>query len=135
MVKLVIAIVTGLLVGGALSFGADTVLQRVAPDSFSPAGKVSDGSLLLLIAFYTTLSGAAGAYLATFLTKERPTRVSVLIGVIGLLIVIPVVVQQRDLAPGWFYALTLGSVLPVAWAVGYVRERQLARRTAMRSRA
>ena len=116
--------VAGFIVGAALSFGTDYVLESAG---ILPHGNLYVSSLIIFfVLFYRCTYNAAGCYIVARLAPHHPMRHALVLGVIGtvLSIVGAVVTWNMDIGPHW-YALTLAALsLPSAWLGGRIYEIQ-----------
>lgn len=128
MGRSILAIVTGFLVIGALSFGADAVLRQIMPTAFDAAGRAGSVAVLLLTMAYVAVFAIAGCYLAARLAPNRPMRHALILGVLGLVFNIAGSVAVWDTAPAWYHVVSLLMVMPYAWIGGKLRENQLGAR-------
>ncbi|MBV9773508.1 MAG: hypothetical protein JO040_06135 [Gemmatimonadetes bacterium] len=127
MLRSVIAVLTGFLLIGALSVGADALLLRALPTAFDAAGRVDSVPVLLLIIGYVGIFAVSGCYLAARLAPRAPMRHALILGVLGLLFNVAGTIARWDSAPAWYHVVSLVLVLPYAWAGGRIREAELAR--------
>ncbi|MFL5541130.1 MAG: hypothetical protein ACJ8J0_19240 [Longimicrobiaceae bacterium] len=140
LVRSILAIVTGFLVIGALSFGTGAALTAagVFPDQgavlvggkevVSLAQPIAAGPLLLETAFVAVYA-IFGCWLAAFLAPSRPMRHALILGLLGLAFNLAMAVPAwaLGLRPAWSILLNLALVMPYAWIGGRLREMQLAR--------
>lgn len=125
MGRSILAIVTGFVVIGALSFGADAVLKQMMPGAFDATGRVNSVPVLLLIMAYVAIFAIAGCYLAARLAPNKPMRHALILGVLGLIFNIAGSAAMWNTAPAWFHLVSLVMVMPYAWIGGKLRENQI----------
>ncbi|HYR07951.1 MAG TPA: hypothetical protein VEQ60_09290 [Longimicrobium sp.] len=128
MGRSILAIVVGFVLTGALNFGTNTVLSRVAPDMVPPSGTPNTNTAaLLVICAYVALFGILGCYVTARLAPSRPLLHALIMGGIALAMSIPVTMSVWNDTPVWFNVYNLLAVMPYAWIGGTIRERELAR--------
>lgn len=124
MARSILAVVTGFLFIGFLSFGMTAVLKIVAPETFA-AARLDSVPALLLVTFYVMVFAVAGCYLTALMAPHSPMKHALVLGVLGLILNIVGMVMRWDASPAWFNILSVLMVMPYAWAGGRLREMQL----------
>jgi hypothetical protein len=126
LVRSILAIVTGFLVIGVLSFGTDAMLASAGV--FPPHGQpVTSVGLLLLVTAYVAVYAIFGCWLTAFLAPSHPMRHALILGALGLAFNVMNVLATWGQGPIWYVLLNLALVMPYAWIGGRLREQQLAR--------
>lgn len=125
MGRSILAIVTGFIVIGALSFGADALIRQMMPEAFDAAGRADSLPVLLLVMAYVAVFAIAGCYLTARLAPNRPMRHALILGALGLVFNIVGSISLWDTAPAWFHIVSLVMVMPYAWIGGKLRENQI----------
>jgi hypothetical protein len=126
LVRSILAIVTGFLVIGVLSFGTDAVLASAGV--FPPRGQpVTSVGLLLLVTAYVAVYAIFGCWLTAYLAPGHPMRHALILGALGFAFNVMGALANRGTMPDWFLLLSLALVMPYAWIGGRLREMQLAR--------
>jgi hypothetical protein len=124
MARSILAVVTGFLLIGFLSFGMTAVLKIVAPETFG-AARLESVPALLLVTFYVMVFAVAGCYLAALMAPHSPMKHALVLGVLGLIFNVVGIAARWEAAPAWFNILSLLLVMPYAWMGGRLREMQL----------
>ena len=108
----------GIIVGAALSFGTDFVLESA---SVLPHGNLYVSAWLIwLVLLYRTVYNVLGFYVVARLAPNHPMRHALVLGVIGTLVSIggALATANMNLGPAW-YAWTLAVLtMPAAWIGG-----------------
>lgn len=129
MGRSIAAVVIGFVLIMVLAFGTDAAVRAALPGSFNPAGATSDRGLLVASLVYVTLYAVAGCYLTARLAPRRPMAHALVLGVLGLLFNVGGTIAMWNMAPAWYHLTALVLVMPSAWLGGWLRERELGRRT------
>ncbi|HKV04380.1 MAG TPA: hypothetical protein VJO53_04650 [Candidatus Acidoferrales bacterium] len=119
------AVLAGIVVGAALSLGADEALHRTG--TYPPWGLPMSGVLYLLATSYRIPFNIAGSYVMAWLAPDRPMQHALAGGVLGLALSIvgAAVTWNRNLGPHWYPITVAAIALPCAWAGGKIRLVQL----------
>ena len=116
----------GIVVGAALSFGTDFVLESAG---VLPHGNLNVSAWLIwLVLLYRTIYNVLGFYIVARLAPNNPMRHALVLGVIGTLVSIggAIATANMNLGPAW-YAWTLAALtMPAAWIGGKWFERRVA---------
>ena len=129
MGRSIVAIVVGFVVIAALSLGTDLVLKALLPGYFSATGRTDNAAILVLVLLYVGAYATFGCWLAARLAPNRPMRHAIVLGLLGLAFNVMGTIAAWDTAPRWYHLSALVLVMLWAWLGGYIRERQLARRS------
>jgi len=123
ILRRVIAILAGALVGIVLSIGADAALRAIG--LFPSEGQPMAGKLLALAAAYRTVYTAGGAYVGAWLAPDRPMWHAMLLGYLALAanLVGTVATWNRGPAfgPHWYPLTLVLLAVPSCWAGGKIR--------------
>jgi len=116
----ILAVLSGLVVGAALSIGTDIVLHTAG--IFPPLGRLMADSLLLLATAYRIIYSVLGAYITARLAPNRPMQHALVLGALGLVVCLIGVVttwnRVQEFGPHWYpIALTI-LALPQCWLGG-----------------
>lgn len=133
MARSLLAIVTGFVLIGLLSFGTDVALKSAIPSLYEADGSTSSMPLLLLTIGYVGLYATAGCYLAARMAPSRPMRHALILGVLGLVFNIAGTVAMWNTAPAWYHIVSLLLVMVWAWLGGRMREQELAHSSSRRT--
>ena len=121
-----LALITGLLVGVALSLGTDQVLHVLGV--YPPWGQTMSDGLFLLATGYRIVYTIIGSYVAARLAPYRPMWHAMVLGVVGLVVSIAGAAatwnHEPPLGPHW-YAMAVALIsIPCAWIGGKIWETQ-----------
>jgi hypothetical protein len=120
LLKSAIALISGLIVGAALSIGTDFILELtgVLP---SYADQMAHGlfitSLLVLALFYRCVYTVLGGYLAARLAPDHPMRHAMILGWFGFVVSLIGAYFGRNLGPLW-YPISLAILTPACTWLG-----------------
>ncbi len=121
----VLAVIAGIVVGAALSLGADEILHltRVYP----PWGERMSDALFGVATAYRIVFSVVGSYVMARLAPYRPMLHAMIGGAIGLAVSVAgaAVTWNRDIGPHWYPVAIAAIALPCAWVGGTIREMQL----------
>lgn len=119
------AVLTGIVVGIALTIGTDVVLHAFGV--FPALGQPMTDALFLLATAYRTVYGVASSYITARLAPDRPMQHALAGGVVGLAVSIvgAVVTWNRGLGPHWYSLALIVLAMPTAWAGGRLGVMQL----------
>lgn len=129
MGRSIVAIAVGFVVIAALALGTDLAIRAAIPGAFGPTGRTDSVPILLLVLGYVGLYATFGCWLAARLAPDRPMRHAIILGLLGFAFNIMGTIAAWDTAPRWYHISALCLVMLWAWLGGYIRERQLARRS------
>ena len=133
MLRSIGAVAAGLIVTFVLIMATDAVLRLLLPGAFAPDGRVTSVPVLLGTQLYVACFAILGTYLTARLAPSHPMRHALALGLIALIASIPGTIAYWSSAPAWYHVLALSLVMPLAWAGGRLRVRQLERRAALGS--
>jgi len=125
MIRSVIAVVTGFLLIGALSFGATALMKVAMPGALT--ARTESVPVLLLVMTYVAIFAVAGCYITAFIAGRSPMKHALVLGALGLIFNIVGTIDRWDTMPAWFHVISLLLVMPYAWLGGRLREMQLRR--------
>lgn len=121
----VIAVLAGIVVGAALSLGADEILHltRIYP----PWAERMPDPMFGLATAYRVVFSVLGSYVIARLAPYRPMLHAMIGGTLGLAVSIAgaVATWNRDIGPHWYPVAVAAIALPCAWVGGKIRESQL----------
>jgi hypothetical protein len=123
------AVLAGMVVGIALTLGTDELLHIAGV--FPPWGDsmVCFDKALLLATAYRVVFNIAGSYIIARLAPDRPMRLALVGGVIGLIVSIAGAVATWNSGPAfgphWYPLALIVTALPCAWVGGKLRLMQL----------
>ena len=113
MIRSILAVVAGILVLSAISFGIEAA--------------VGGGNKWLMSA-YTLLSIAAGGYVTALIATRSPVRHAVVMGAVETAFTIPVMFVMSDHLPLWGWIASIALITPAAWSGGALAEHNQIRR-------
>lgn len=120
VLRSILAVVAGAVVGIVLSVGTDAVLQETGV--FPESGRLMSNGLFVLATAYRTVYGVLGAYLTGRLAPNRPMRHVLILGALGLVAnvagLIAVWNKPPELGPMWYPIALLVLAMPTAWLGG-----------------
>jgi hypothetical protein len=119
------AIVVGFVIIGVLSFATDALVRLAVPNVFDAHGGTESVPVLLAALGYVALFATGGCYLTARLAPSHPMRHALVLGGLGLAFNVAGTIAMWSTAPAWYHAVALAMVMPLAWAGGHLRERQL----------
>lgn len=125
MARSIVAVVTGFLLIGALSFGATALLKVAMPGAL--AARTESVPVLLLVMAYVAVFAVAGCYLTALMAPRNPMKHALVLGALGLIFNIIGTIDRWETMPAWFHITSLLLVMPYAWLGGRLREMQLRR--------
>ena len=125
MIRSVIAVVTGFLLIGALSFGATALMKVAMPGALT--ARTESVPVLLLVMTYVAIFAVAGCYITALIAGRSPMKHALVLGVLGLIFNVVGTIDRWDTMPAWFHVTSLLLVMPYAWLGGRLRELQLRR--------
>ncbi len=130
----VAAVLTGMIVGIAVTLGTDIVLHAVGVFPPWGASMVGFDGPLLLATVYRTVYGVLGSYIIARLAPGRPMYHALVGGALGLAVSIvgAAVTWNKGPAfgPHWYPLALIVLAIPQAWAGGKLRVMQLRARPA-----
>ena len=113
----IFAVVTGIIVGVALTLITDAVLHRIG--FYPPLGETTGDKPLAVATVYRIVFSVFGAYIIARLAPYRPMFHSLISGVIGLMLsIVGAVVTWNHvppLGPHWYPLALVVTALPCAW--------------------
>jgi hypothetical protein len=125
ILRSVLAVVAGALVGILLSVGTDLALQAVG---FLPRQGTPASSLALMVAtLYRTIYGILGAYVTARIAPTRPMLHVTILGSLGLIASLAGAIATWNkvslYGPHWYPVVLVVLALPTAWLGGRLRGR------------
>jgi hypothetical protein len=122
------AIVAGIAVLGALSFGIEAVanplMLHLFPQAFPNAAALNRSFAAHLVMFaYTFLSIVAGGYVAAWISREHPLRDAVIMGAIEAVLTAWLMTTGFHQAPLYSWIVGIVVCIPGAWLGGILRVR------------
>ncbi len=126
----VVAVIVGIIVGAALSLGADEVLHVMG--IYPPWGEHMSDGLFVPATAYRLVFSVLGCYVIARLAPSRSMAHAMVGGAIGLVLSVAgaVATWNKDVGPHWYAVLLAVTALPCAWFGGAIRERQVEAATA-----
>jgi peptidoglycan/LPS O-acetylase OafA/YrhL len=110
-----------------LTLAADLLFHRIGV--FPPLGQRASDSAFLLATVYRIVFSVLGSYITARLAPNRPMRLALIGGAIGLLASIVGAVatwnHQPSLGPHWYPLALVVTALPCAWLGGKLRLGQI----------
>jgi hypothetical protein len=120
LVRSILAVIAGALVGILLSVGTDLVLQKVG--FLPPLGTPASSPALAVATLYRTLYGILGAYLTARLAPTRPMLHVTILGSLGLIASLAGAISTWNkvsiYGPHWYPVALVVLALPTAWLGG-----------------
>ena len=129
MGRSIVAIAAGFFFIMILAFGMDAIMRAAVPEAFDAAGRTESVGMLVFSLLYVGVFAVTGCYIAARLAPDHPMRHALILGGLGLVLNIVGASMMWDSAPAWYHIIAIALVMPYAWLGGWLRERQLARRT------
>lgn len=127
------AVVSGIVVGAALSIGTDAVMH--ATGIFPRSGGAMSNSLFALALAYRIVYSVIGSYVIALLAPGRPMLHALIGGIIGVILsaIGAVATWNRvaEFGPHWYPLALVVTAIPTAWLGGKVRILQLRNRQAV----
>jgi hypothetical protein len=128
ILRTVVAIIAGIVVLAALSFGieavADPLMMHLFPVTLPNAAALAHSFPAHLVMFtYTFLSIVAGGYVAAWIAREHPVRDAVLMGVVEALFTAWIMTMSFHQAPMYSWIVGIVVCIPGAWLGGILRVR------------
>jgi hypothetical protein len=121
------AVAGGIVVGVALTLATDAVFHGTG--IFPPVGQAMSDSLFGLATAYRTLYGVIGAYVTARLAPERPMRLALIGGFLGVAVTTlgAILTWNRGPAfgPHWYPVSLIVMAMPTAWVGGKIRVAQM----------
>jgi hypothetical protein len=110
MLRLILAIIAGMVIITILSVGTDTILE--ATGIFPPLGEpLFDTNLLLLATVYRFIYQVVGSYISARIAKERASAAAWTMGIIGAVMWLIGTFTMEGHSPYWYGIL--GAVLSI----------------------
>jgi peptidoglycan/LPS O-acetylase OafA/YrhL len=123
----ILALLTGMFVAIGLTLAADFLFHLIGV--FPPLGQRASDSAFLLATVYRIVFSVLGSYITARLAPNRPMRLALIGGSIGLLASIVGAVatwnHQPSLGPHWYPLALVVTALPCAWLGGKLRLLQI----------
>ena len=128
MVRSILAVVAGFVLIGALSVGADILIRQLVPGAYDGA-RLTSVSWLLVTQAYVAAFAILGCYVCARLAPNRPMQHALVLGALGLVFNVVGSYARWSDVPVWYHVVALAMTMPYAYAGGWLRERELARRS------
>lgn len=123
LMRSVVAVIVGALVGIALSVGTDLLLHAMG--ILPGPNQVASNPVLLLATVYRTIYGILGSYITARLAPFRPMAHAMVLGFMGLVANILGTVTTWNKGPAfgphWYPITLIVLALPTAWAGAQIR--------------
>ena len=103
------AVLTGIVVGVALSLVTDAILHRLG--IIPPSGTPASNGVLALATVYRTVYGVIGSYVTARLAPNRPMLHAMIPGALGFIVSIvgaAVTWNHSEVGPHWYPVLSRG---------------------------
>jgi hypothetical protein len=121
------AVAGGVVVGVALTLATDAVLHGAG--IFPPVGQAMSDSLFALATAYRTIYGVIGAYVTARLAPERPMRLALIGGFLGVAVTTLGAILTWNKGPAfgphWYPVSLIVLAMPTAWVGGKIRIAQV----------
>lgn len=122
------AVIAGIVVLAALSFGIEAVanplMMHLFPQTFPNAAALNSRFAAHLVMFvYTFLSIVAGGYVTAWIAREHPVRDAVIMGVVEALFTAWIMATSFHQAPLYSWIVGIVVCIPGGWLGGILRVR------------
>jgi len=116
-----LAIVAGMIVVTAASFGADVLLARIAPAAFDSFGRVNDPSILVALVGFGAVVAALAGWTVAAIARGAELRVAAVFALLLLAISALGALQGLDTAPLWYHASSVTAVTVAVFVGAWIR--------------